>query len=70
MGINIIRLQDNHLAHETLDIALLLNIEFVLDDEHSICAMVENGILYVSSPTGKLRITPRTSNAVTIEVTE
>ena len=70
MKINIIRLQDNHLSHETLDTTLLLNIEFVLDDEHSVCAMIENGILYVSSPAGRLRITPHASNAISIEVTE
>lgn len=70
MGINIVRLRDNHLVHESLDVTLLLNIEFMLDDERCICAMIENSKLHVSSSTGRLRITPRSSNAVVIEVTE
>ena len=70
MKINVIKLQDNHLSHEALDTTMLLNIEFMLDDERSVCAMIENGILYMSSPAGRLRITPRSSNAISIEVTE
>jgi hypothetical protein len=70
MKINIIRLQGDRLSHEVLDTTLLLNIEFMLDDERSVCAMIENGTLYISSSSGRLRITPHVSNAVSIEVTE
>ena len=69
MKINIIR-QDNHLSCETLNTIPLPSIEFMLDDNHCICAMIEDGKLYISSSIGRLRITPRTSNAITIEVTE
>jgi len=70
MKINIIRLQDNHLVREILDTALLFSIEFMLDGERCISAIVQDGILYVSSPVGRLRITPRSSNAIFIEITE
>lgn len=70
MKINVIRLQDDRLSYEALNTTLLLNIEFVLDDEHSICAAIENGTLHVSSPAGGLKVTPRSFNAISIEVTE
>lgn len=70
MKVNVIRLRDDHLVHESLDTTLLFHIEFMLDDEHSVCVTIENGILYMSSPAGRLRITPRSSNAISVEVTE
>lgn len=69
MKINIVRLQDGHPIREPLDTTLIFSVEFVLDDEHSVCAMVENDKLYISSSSSGLRIIPHVSNAISIEIT-
>lgn len=70
MKINIVKLQGSGIAREPLDTTLLLSIEFMLDDKHGITAIIENGKLYISSLAGKLKITPRASNAISIGVAE
>ena len=70
MQINIIRLQNSGIIREPIDTSLLLDIEFVLSNGRNIAARVENGMLYLHSSTGELKVAPRAFNAVAIEVPE
>lgn len=70
MEINIVRLQHGRPARELLDTMLLLGVEFVLDAGCHITVIEKDGGLYVSSSAGRLRILPKTANAIIVEVTE
>lgn len=70
MKINIARIQDGNPRWEPLDTAFLVGIEFVLDEEQYICAVMENGNLHVKCLTRKPQAKTKVANIITVDVTE
>jgi hypothetical protein len=68
MQINTVRLREGEVVREPIDTTMIISVEFVLADGHTIEVMpAASGGVHVYSGTGRLRIVPDTANTLVIE---